>query len=274
MNCRALLGLALCALVPVAASAQEAPALPLWELGAFGMTVSQQAYPGAGQQLQRNLLLPYVVYRGDLLRVGRGGVELRKMLAPNVEVDLGFAAAFGGSSDEIEARRGMPDLGTLLEAGPRIRWTLHEGADHSQLRAVLAWRSVLDANDQLRDKGTVLEPQLIYTQDAPGPWQYSVSGALLFGDERLADTLYGVAPRYATATRSSYTARAGLIATRLAFYLSRRLTPDLRISTGARIDSVAGAANQDSPLVQKTAGATVGVWLTYTFAKSDTLVRE
>ncbi len=259
---------------PAVGFAQEPAPLPLWEFGVFGMAVSQQVYPGASQQLQRNLLLPYVVYRGEWFRVDRSGVELRKSLGPNVELDLGLAAAFGASSDDVEARQGMPDLGTFVEFGPRIRWTLHEGADHGRLRAVLGLRGVLDVTDHLRDKGMVLEPQLAYERRTSGGLHYSASAGLLIGDERLADTLYGVAPRYATPTRNSYAAQGGLIASRISLYVSKPLAPGLRIAGGARMDSVAGAANQDSPLVQKTTGASVGLWLTYTLGKSEILVRD
>jgi outer membrane scaffolding protein for murein synthesis (MipA/OmpV family) len=50
--------------------------------------------------------------------------------------------------------------------------------------------------------------------------------------------------------------------------LSRQLTDDIRIFGFARIDSVAGAANRDSPLVRRTNGASVGVGLIYTFSRS------
>ncbi|MBC7919158.1 MAG: MipA/OmpV family protein [Rhodoferax sp.] len=237
------------------------------------MSVSQQAYPGAAQQLQRNLLLPYVVYRGKWLRVDRSGIELRKVLSPNLELDLGFSASLGSNSEEIEARRGMAELGTLVEVGPRIRWTLNQ-TESSRLRATVGLRTVLDASAQLRDKGLVLEPQLVYERRSEGGLLWSASAGLLFGDERLADTFYGVAPRYQTAQRASYEALGGLITSRFSLYASKAMTPDLRIAGGVRSDTVDGAANQSSPLVRQNSGATFGVWLTYTLARSGVLVRE
>lgn len=260
---------------PASVLAQSASAQPLWEAGVFGMSVSQQAYPGSDQQLQRNLLLPYLVYRGDWLRVDRGGIELRKVLGKDVELDLGMSASMGSKTDEIEARHGMPELGTLIELGPRIRWTLsRNAASHSQWRAGLGLRSVLDVNDHWRDKGMVLEPQLAYEQRNASGLQWSVGAGLLLGDDRFADTLYGVAAPYQTAQRSAYAAKGGLIATRLTAYLSQAVTPDLRLSAGLRFDSVDGAANQASPLVRQNAGATAGLWLTYTLARSRALAGE
>jgi MipA family protein len=47
------------------------------------------------------------------------------------------------------------------------------------------------------------------------------------------------------------------------------LTPDLRVFGFLRLESVAGAANDDSPLVRRTNGASVGVGLIYTLKRSD-----
>lgn len=50
------------------AAPAAAPGLPLWEIGALGVAVSQQAYPGANQQKNGVGVLPYFVYRGKWLR--------------------------------------------------------------------------------------------------------------------------------------------------------------------------------------------------------------
>jgi outer membrane protein len=247
---------------------------PLWEVGAFALGVSTPAYPGAGQQLGRALVLPYAIYRGDFLRIDRSNIGVRKVIGPHTELDLGFAGAFGASSSEIEARRGMPDLGTLVEFGPRIKWRLTDNSASGQWRAEVALRGVFDLSAQLRDKGLALEPKLGYEERLAGGWRYGASVGLVFGDRRLTDTLYGVAPAYAHAERNAYEAASGLIASRLQSYLSRSVTPRLRISGVARWDSLAGSANQASPLVQKNTGTTVGLWLTYTLAQSDTMVSD
>lgn len=260
------------ALPSLGAAAQEVGSLPLWEIGMFAMGVSQQAYPGAGQQLDRALLLPYAIYRGEVFRMDRSGVGLRKVLSPDVELDLGFAGAFGSRSNEIEARSGMPELGTLVEFGPRIQWTLGKGPGGGRLRADFALRGVFDVTDRFNDKGHAFEPKLVFERDSSTGWRYSASAGLVMGDQRLADTLYGVAPAYATPSRPAYAAQSGLIASRLSLYVSRALSPSLRLSAFTRVDSVAGAANQASPLVGKNTGATTGLWLTYTLAQSQTMV--
>ena len=263
------LAFALIALGAPGAHAQGSAQLPLWELGAFGMGLKQQAYPGSSQQIDRALVLPFFIYRGQYFRSDRGGVGLRAVKTDTVEVDIGASGAFGSSSNDIEARRGMPDLGTLVEFGPRVKWNLGSGPGNGKLRAELALRGVFDLTDRFKDKGLSLEPELIFERSTGGGLRYGTSVGLVFGDERLTDTFYGVAPAYATAVRPAYQAHSGLIMSRLSLNLSQGLSPNLRVFGFARLTSVEGAANSASPLVRQNAGSSMGFGLLYTFARSD-----
>ena len=257
------------ALLAAPAIAQTQERLPLWEVGAFATGVAQQAYPGASQRIDRALVLPFVIYRGKFLRSEDGTVGLRAIKTDTLEVDVGFGGSFGSNSNDIEARRGMPNLGTLVEFGPRVKWKLGKTPDNGRLRTDVALRGVFDLTDSFKDKGLALEPELIYENTAPQGWSYSAALGLVLGDQRLADTFYGVAPAYATLARPAYQAGAGLIASRLSMGLSRKLSPELRIFGFARVASVEGAANLGSPLVRQNTGSTIGLGLTYIFARSS-----
>ena len=91
----------------------------------------------------------------------------------------------------------------------------------------------------------------------------------MFANRKLADTFYGVAPRYATATRPAYQAESGLVAWRLSASASRALAPDWRLFGFARLETVSGAANRASPLVRQTTGASVGLGVAWTWQQSD-----
>lgn len=274
----ASLGLLLCALAFVSASSSaqdnNPPPQPLWEFGGVGLAVSQQAYPGSSQRVNRGLVLPYLVYRGPLLRADRDSVGLRAYKSPTLELDVGFAAALGSRSQDIDVRRGMPDIGTLVEFGPRLKWNLADGPDRGKVRAEFALRGVYDLSDGFSYKGISFEPRMIYETRLPGGWRLGTSAGLVMGNKRLGDTFYGVAPQYATALRPAYAANGGLIAWRLGANVSRELTPHLRLFGFARVDSVSGAANASSPLVQRNSGATVGAGLIYSWARSQTLVSD
>lgn len=256
------------------AMANEGTSLPLWEVGVFGTGLKQQAYPGSAQQVDRALVLPFFIYRGQYLRSDRGSVGLRAVKTDTLEVDVGFSGTFGSNSNDIEARKGMPDLGTLAEFGPRIKWNLGSGPGNGRLRAEFALRGVFDLTDRFKDKGLSLEPELIFERRAAGGLGYSTSVGLVFGDERLADTFYGVAPAFATAARPIYKAQSGLIMSRVSVNLFQNLTPNLRVFGFARLSSVEGAANHSSPLVKQDMGSTVGFGLLYTLARSESRAKD
>lgn len=61
---------------------------------------------------------------------------------------MGGSASLGSNSDDVDERRGMPEIGPLVEVAPGIRWTLSPIAPQSRLRAELGLRFVLDTSDQ------------------------------------------------------------------------------------------------------------------------------
>lgn len=252
----------------------ESSSQPLWEVGAVGVGVSQQAYPGSDAQINRGLFLPYFFYRGKVLRADRETTGLRAIKTENFELDLGIAAAFGSSSDKIEARRGMPDLGTLIEFGPRLRWNLGAGPGGGSWRAVLPLRGVFDLSNRGAHRGMALEPEIQFRRRANDGWNYAMSVGAIFADQRLAGSFYDVAPIYARTDRPAYDARAGLVAWRLGAFATHRIDRDWRIFGFARVDTVAGAANRDSPLVRQQTGFTTGVGVSWTWLRSEASAQD
>lgn len=253
----------------LAGIALQPPALPRWEAGAFGLLVSQQAYPGSDQQVQRSLVLPFLIYRGERLRSERGGAGLRAFKADAFELDLGASAALGSSAKRIDARRGMPDLGTLVELGPRLRWTLARQADGSTWRLDLPLRSVHDLSDGLQRRGASFEPALKW-QGPMGRGLFVDTGlSAVVADQDLAHTFYGVEASQATAGRPAYSARAGLLTWRVSGSVAWRMGTNWNAFTYARMDSVAGAANEASPLVRRTTGVSAGLGVSYTWQRSS-----
>lgn len=259
---------------PTAGTAQPGfallpPVLPRWEAGAFGLVVSQQAYPGSDQQVQRSLLLPFLIYRGERLRSERGGAGLRAFKADAFELDLGASAALGSSAKRIEARRGMPDLGTLVELGPRLRWTLARHGDCSTWRLDLPLRSVHDLSDGLQRRGASFEPALRWQGPVGSGFFVNTGLSAVVADRDLAHTFYGVEASQATAGRPAYSARAGLLTWRVSGSLAWRMGTNWNAFTYARMDSVAGAANEASPLVRNTTGVSAGLGVSYTWQRSS-----
>ncbi|MCR4304541.1 MAG: MipA/OmpV family protein [Gallionella sp.] len=253
-----------------AAPISIAPRLPLWEAGLFGIGATQPAYPGSDEHASQALGLPYLIYRGNFLRAERGNVGLRALKTPRVEVDVGFAAALGSHSSGIAARRGMADLGYMIEFGPRLKVNLGDGStDRSDSRLQFPLREVIDASHGFRARGVAFEPEWVTGTRLPNRWFISTSLGALFGDKKLAGTFYGVAPGEATPTRPAYTARSGLIALRAGLLASHSLTPDMRVFYIMRLESLAGAANRDSPLFRRDTGWSAGIGLAWALARSE-----
>lgn len=262
--------IAACAAAPVfAQEADDGRGLPLWELGVLGFGTHQQAYPGADEHVRRGLVLPYVIYRGRILRADRETAGLRAVKTDRFELDVGFAGAFGAKAGDVDARRGMDDLGTLVEFGPRARWTLADTAGGGRWRFELPLRAVFDLGDRLAHRGWALEPTLRYDAPLPGGGRWGASVGALAADRRLADTFYRVRPSEALPDRPAYDASAGLVAWRLELRASAPLASDWRVFGFARLDTVGGATNRDSPLVRQTTGGSVGVGVAWTWLRSS-----
>ena len=268
-----VLALALAAGLAVPAAAQSAApgpsADPLWEVGGVAFGLTQQAWPGASEDVRRAIALPYVLYRGPWLRIDRGAFGLRAVKKSDFELDVGLSGSLGSSAKDTRARLGMPELGTLVEFGPRGRWNLGSAPGGGQWRLELPLRGVFDVSDRFASRGLALEPELQWNHAGLAGWRLTASVGALLGDRQLAGTFYDVAPAYATALRPAYDAKAGLISWRLGLTASHRLTRDWRVFGFGRLDSVAGAANADSPLVSRTTGYSAGVGLQWTWMRSD-----
>lgn len=246
------------------------PAQPLWEIGVGAVAASQPAYPGAATNTNRVIALPFVIYRGEVVRAEQGNVGLRAVKTPRYELDVGFSASLGSSANDVPERIGMADIGTLVEFGPRLRINLGDvSKGPSGVRLDLPVRGVFDLSNSFANRGISFEPQLSFDVPLPGGWRGGVGLSAIFGTQRLNETFYTVTAAEALANRPAYSAQAGLLSTRASFGASKKLTPDLRALGFVRLDSVAGSANSGSSLITKTTGASIGVGLAYTFGRSS-----
>jgi outer membrane scaffolding protein for murein synthesis (MipA/OmpV family) len=242
----------------------------LWEAGVFAGGVSTPAYPASADRTSRALVLPVFIYRGEIFRADRDGVGARLYRSENAQFDIGFAASLPANSDDSAVRKGMPDLGTLVEFGPRLNLTLARPAPGHRVQLEVPVRAVLELGGGVRGQGYAIEPKLAYEmRDVGGGWSLGASAGLVWGDAQLNRFFYRVAPEYATASRPAYEAQAGLIATRVGLNTSKALTPDLRVFGFVRQDMYGAGANRDSALHQNCSGTSMGVGLVWMLGRSD-----
>lgn len=251
-------------------SAPQAADKPLWEAGMGVAVLSIPDYRGSDEQRTHVLPLPYLVYRGEIVKVDREGVHGRLFDTERLKLDLSLGAGPPAKSNENEARRDMPDIDPTLEAGPELKIELAANAQRDRLwslrlpvRAVIAtdlahWRYI----------GWVFTPHLNYDALRLGSgWNVGVAAGPLYASERNHDYYYEVAPEFATSSRPAYDARGGYSGSRVTVAASRRF-PRYWIGAFARYDTLSGAVFDDSPLVRRRHSFMAGIGVSWVFARS------
>ena len=261
----ALLAAALAAIaLPVAAQSSSPP---LWELGLGAGALSLPHYRGSDERHTWLLPVPYLVYRGRILKADREGARAVLFDSERVDVDLSLGASTPTRSNGDEARSGMPDLKPTVEVGPSLNYALAGGPGWKLgLRAPL--RAAITVERNPRAIGWITNPgALLELSDIAG-WNVNLRGSLLWSDRRFNAHYYEVTPAQATATRPAYEARAGYGGTQWTASLSRRFDNHW-IGAFVRYDSLAGATYADSPLVRERNQWSAGIAFAWVFARSS-----
>lgn len=244
---------------------------PLWELGLGAATLYSPDYPSSSQKQARVIALPYVVYRGDVLRIG-DGQAVRAVAFENdrVELDMSFAAAFDADSEDNKLRRGMPDLDYMFQIGPQMKIAvadfIFDDESLGELTLALQARGVFSTDiGSIDHHGYVFEPMLRYkhTGFLSPKLDMTISLKPQWATSQLHEYFFDVEPNYVTADRSQYSSDGGYFGTGLNLYASYRVNENLRGFIGVQSTSHHGAANEHSPLYEKdfTVGFGAGIIL-------------
>lgn len=250
----------------------QAQQLPVFEAGIAAGGGWLPAYPASDQNRWRGLVVPYVIYRGDLFRADDTGLRARTNLSQGIELSVSASAGFNGSSRDITAREGMPDLDWLGEIGPTLRFTLWRADDATQPRRILLdtpVRAVFSTDwSSVSFRGFTFAPDIAYEHvNFLSPFaRLRLSAGVVFGTDRYTDYFYQVDPEFARPGRQAYESRAGYVGSRVS--VSYRLPVNERVSlvAGGRIENFSGAANAGSPLFRRewnasvVAGVAVALW--------------
>ena len=260
--------LALC----IAASAQAAEDLPLWELG-FGIGgLSFPVYRGADQRRNFLLPVPYLVYRGETFKADRRGVRGELIDRERFELNISGSASLPVGSGEVEARRGMPDLKATFGLGPSVDFALWGSADQRQkLSFQLPVRAAFTLESQTRFVGWQATPRLNFDIEHPAGfdgWRVGLLAGPVFASHHEHDYFYSVAPHFATAERPRYDAAGGYAGTQALASLSKRF-PGYWLGGFVRYDRLKGATFEDSPLVRSRSYLAAGLGIAWIIGESS-----
>jgi outer membrane scaffolding protein for murein synthesis (MipA/OmpV family) len=262
-------------LLSAPAVAQEVR-LPVFEAGVAGGGGWLPDYPAADQNHFRGIAVPYLIYRGEVLRADDQGVRGRVLRGERIGLDLSFSGAFPSSSDDNRARRGMPDLDWQGEVGPALRLTFWRDPTHPRrINLELPVRAVFSSDlTSVHYRGFVFSPELAFEDrniGLPGA-RLRVGVGPIFATERLHRYFYEVAPQYALPDRPAYRAKGGYLGSRLQFSYRVPITEQISFVGGGRVENFAGAANEESPLHRQNWNATVALGFAWSFWRSEATV--
>ncbi|MDC8832490.1 MipA/OmpV family protein [Alteromonas gilva] len=249
-------------------------ALPLWEFGVGGGVGEVPNYPASSERNFIALAAPYVIYRGDVLRVGGGGGARAVMLDNNdIEIDISVGGAFAADSDDGTVREGMPELDYLFEIGPQLVYRVKDynfdGGGNARLNFRLQARAVFSTDfSRIDDRGFVLEPQLAYQQRGTlfPDTALNASFSVVFASEKLQDYFYQVDEAFVTPDRDLFNAQAGFLGAEANLSIAFPIRKNIRGFVGGTMRFHGGAANEESPLFEDDITYSIGagfVWRLY-----------
>lgn len=247
---------------------------PQWELGMGATAFSLPDYRGSDERRGYAYPIPYLIYRGEKVRVDRQGVRGVFFESDRVELDFSIYGTPPVDSSNNQARRGMPDLDPTLEIGPLLSVSLWRERER-RLDLRLPLRAVIATDlSHAHGAGWVFHPQLslgMRPQLGDGRWNLGVQTGPLFATSQYHAYFYGVDQQFATAERPAYTARAGYSGWSLTGGLSRRYR-QFWAGGFARYDALKGSAFEDSPLVRRQSSFMAGIAFAWVLTESARMV--
>ncbi len=274
-NTMRYLSLLFALLLPYAAlHAQEE--LPQWEVGAGVAALHIPDYRGSDHQQSYLLPLPYLIYRGETVKVDKEGAHADLFKSDRAKLDISLNVGPPAKSSEDGARRGMPNIDPTIEVGPAIKLLLAASDDRNHILSLrLPWRAVIATNlSRFNFIGWTFTPHVNYAAlnlGSTGGWNLGIAAGPVYASERYHDYYYEVNREYTTSTRSAYDAKGGYSGLQVTGALSKRYSK-FWVGMFVRYDDLSGVVFEDSPLVRKKSSLMFGVGISWVFAKSSKTV--
>ena len=258
-----------CLTTPAAADGGK----PLFELGVMGGGGYLPDYPAAGESQFRGLALPYVAYRGEILRSDEKGLLRGRLIhTDDIEFDISLNGSFPVDSDDNDDRRELPDLDWLGEIGPRVQFTVARAPGGSaKIDLELPVRAVFSTDLSDWDyRGIVVAPKIAYQHEnfLGDNTRIKLGIGASFATTELTEYFYEVEPRFTTTSRPAFSADAGYLGTKIQLVAFKSFTSRWRAFAGLKFDLHHGAANEDSPLFKDKTTFSAGLGLIWSFYQS------
>ena len=252
----------------------------LYELGVGFFWAKFPDYPGANHSQEIYLPYPSAIYRGEILRAEReDGVQGRIVNKKWIKIDLSMDGTFPAKSSDNPVRAGMPDLGPILEFGPRLSLYMLREKDGQPFDLSINFASRYNFSSDLKTwvhRGFSLNPFISLKKEGVFKKEdiYFFSLSVKLASKRLMDFYYQVDQIYETSFRNSFHAKSGLLEVSVAFGLFYPFKNDIWLLLGGIFPFHQNASNAGSPLLVNKSTSTLIVGLNWNFHKSKTFVYE
>lgn len=251
---------------------------PLWEIGVAGATIRLPHYRGSDEYTWWTLPLPYIVYRGDILKATREGVRGICFDSEYFEASISLSGNPPVDNDN-EARSDMPELDAIFEVGPALKLFLMDRNYVNKLYFKGSLRAATSINFEdgmnLAYQGLNSGIDLVYRNrqfyELNG-FEFNLKAGINVADRKLSSYFYDVSEEYATPDRSSFESEGGYAGFSMSGSLKQDITKNVSIGLYTRWDNMDGAVYADSPLVREKNNFIVGCVLIWTLARSSHMV--
>jgi len=243
---------------------------PLWEFGAGVASLYNPDYLGADQETAYALPIPFINYRGKLIRADRDGVRGFIYESEKLDLNLSFSGSLPVNSKDNDTREGMDDLDLMLEVGPTLQYQLFKSSRHLW-RADWPVRGGFSVGDKfMAYQGWTTNPRLHHEMDV-NRWKLTTTLGPVFSDSRYHGFYYDVDPQDVRTGRDYYRSDSGYTGTRFSTGLKRRIG-DYFVAGKLTYYNIEGASNEHSPLIKKNDYFGVSFVLVWVFGQSETMV--
>lgn len=254
---------------------------PLWEAGVTGVALTLPHYVGSDEYYTFGLPFPYFVYRGEIFQSDRDGLRGLFFQSDRIETDISFGGNLPVASKNNEARQDMPELDTLAEIGPAIRYYFHRRGELDHLYLQATWRGAFsiafnggfDIDTNWRGQRYTLDVKF-KNESLFKDYNLSfyLSTGISYADDILNGYFYDVQTKYVTPDRDHYNADPGYAGAYVSSALYKDLSERWAIGGYCRWQNISGAVFEDSPLVRTSNNFYASLVLIWKFAHSEEMV--
>lgn len=230
-------------------------------------------YPASDEYSRKSLLLPLIIYRGDVLKSDQEeGTRAELFKSRELEINLSFGARFNNDSDGNKVRLGMPDLNYIFETGPSLSYKLWKAPKVGSLTLQIPLRFTFETDFKAtKFLGLVFEPELRFQKlNFLVPNLSAITSlSVEFFNERVANYYYQVENVYVTADRPAYDAKSGLstisVGQNFLYEYNR-----FNFIFGATYSYYGRSENMESPLFKSDANTSVFAAIAWFFYQRTT----